>query len=448
MDKEIRHMARTNVATGANPSGTVSRARFLRQAGLGAAGVALGGALPQALNAGRAFAAVSFAKSQLNVTYWGTVTPKHYLLDVFNGFAKKNNLAVKYNPEPQVFGDLVQKFTTYLSSGYSGIDVLWLDEFMTATFSTAGWLVPLEDKIPREAVAAIGKPAVKLSTYNGHLYRLPGTAGAVVFFYRKDVFDKMRLSVPRTWQDIVKVGKQLTKGGRYGIGFAGKNGNTELFNEMCYWMGQAGADPLHLKTSGARTALKFVYDMLNVHKIMPPDTVSADYTSLEAAFVDGRIYMWPVWAGFYQRFITTTNFWKPGKVAVAAPPRGPVNNTTLADSWGWSISKYSKNQDMAAKFIQYVTAPQSEVTIAQTGSPPARVALLNNSRVQKAISYATFLERYNREHLTHPRPITAQAQRISDAFEAVVNRYLNKQIGLDAAINEAQQKIDQIQRLS
>src|SRR5918911_239264 len=411
MDKEIRHMARTDVATGADPSGTVSRARFLRQAGLGATGVALGGTLPQALNAGRAFAAVSFAGGQLNVTYSTNVVPKHYLLDVFNGFGKKYGVTVKYNPEPQVFGDLVQKFTTYLSSGYSGIDVLWLDEFMTATFSTAGWLGPLEDKIPREAVQAIGKPAVKLSTYNGHLYRLPGTAGAVVFFYRKDVFDKEGLSVPRTWQDIVKVGKQLTKGGRYGIGFAGKNGNTELFNEMCYWMGQAGADPLHLKTSGARTALKFVYDMLNVHKIMPPDTVSADYTSLQAAFLDGRFYMWPVWAGFYQQFITNKKFWKPGKVAVALPPRGPVNNT-------------------------------------HTGTLPARVALLSNPSVQKAISYAKFVELYNREHLTHARPITAQAQRISDAFEAVINRYLNKQIGLDAAINEAQQKIDQIQRLS
>jgi multiple sugar transport system substrate-binding protein len=441
-------MARTDVATGAKPSGTVNRAHFLRQAGLGATGLALGSALPQALHAGKAFAAVSFAKSQLNVTYWANQVPEHYLLEVFNGFGKKYGMAVKYNPEPQVFGDTVQKFTTYLSSGYSGIDLLWLDEFMTATFSTAGWLVPLENMIPREAVQAIGKPAVTLSTYNGHLYRLPGYAGAVVFFYRKDVFDKEGLSVPRTWQDIVKVGKQLTRGGRYGIGFAGKNGNTELFNEMCYWMGQAGADPLHLKTSGARTALKFVYDMLNTYKIMPPDTVSADYTSLQAAFLDGRFYMWPVWAGFYQQFITNKKFWKPGKVVVALPPRGPVNNSTLADSWGWSISKYSKNQDMAVKFIQYTESPQSEVTLAQTGRLPARVALLSNPSVQKAISYAKFVELYNREHLTRPRPITAQAQRISDAFEAVVNRYLNKQIGLDAAINEAQQKIDQIQRLS
>jgi hypothetical protein len=31
-------------------------------------------------------------------------------------------------------------------------------------------------------------------------------------------------------------------------------------------------------------------------------------------------------------------------------------------------------------------------------------------------------------------------------MEAVINRYLNKQIGLDAAINEAQQRIDQILR--
>jgi hypothetical protein len=60
--------------------------------------------------------------------------------------------------------------------------------------------------------------------------------------------------------------------------------------------------------------------------------------------------------------------------------------------------------------------------------------------------WAKYDAMYNKETTMRSRPITAQAQRISDAMEAVINRYLNKEISLDAAINEAQQRIDQIQQ--
>jgi len=421
-----------------------SRSHFLQQAGLGVAGLALGGALPSLLNPTGAHAALSFASGRLNVTYWTNVVPKKYLQAMFDGFAKKNNIAITYNALPAVFGDDVQKLTTALSSGYTGYDVLWLDDFMTGTFSSAGWLDPLESIIPREIQQSVPPATIKLSTYNGHLYRMPGNAGDVIFFYRKDLFDKAGLSVPRTWADIVKAGKALTKGGRYGIGFAGKNGNTELFNEMCYWMGQAGADPLHLKTTGARTALKFVYDMLNTYKIMPPDTVTADYTSLQAGFLDSRFAMWPVWDGFYGAFQADPRLAAPGRLGISVPPHGPMNNKTITAAWGWAISKYSKNKDMAAKFIEYAAGSGPEELLVRTGSAPARTSVLSIPSVKTTLHQAPYLELYAKQGLTNSRPITGQAQRVSDAFETVINQYLNKKITLDAAITEGQQRIDQV----
>src|SRR5437764_7975474 len=322
-------MVRTEVAHGAKPSSAVSRVRFRHQAGCGAAGSALGGALPQALNAERTFAAVSFTKSSLSVTYWATVTPKQAFMSVLNGFAKQHGLAVTFTPEPPDYASFVQKYTTYLSSGYTGLDAMWIDDFSVASWGTAGWLEPLEHRIPRETVAAHLPVAIKSSTYNGHLYRLSTHLDFVIFFYRKDLFDKEGLSAPRTWSDIVRAGKRLTRGGRFGIGMAGKSGTTELFNEIAYYLGQAGADPLHLKTQGARTALKFMYDLIHTYKVAPPDTPAADYTALLASFMDGRFAMWPVWDGFYGSFQANTRFWTHSTLAVALPPRGPANNSSL-----------------------------------------------------------------------------------------------------------------------
>ena len=173
----------------------------------------------------------------------------------------------------------------------------------------------LESLLSQADRAAVPAASLRLGTYNNHLYRVPANLGLPIFYYRKDLFDKAGLTVPRTWNDIVTAGIKLTKGGRYGIGFAGKNGNTQLFNELCYWMGQAGADPLHMKTKGARTTLQFIHDMLFKYKILPPDTVTADYTSLLAAFEDGRFAMWPTFDGFMEAFIADTKFWSSSKVS-------------------------------------------------------------------------------------------------------------------------------------
>ncbi|GAC1689283.1 MAG: hypothetical protein PVS3B1_28570 [Ktedonobacteraceae bacterium] len=425
-------------------SNIVSRRRLLQRTGQGAVGLAAGLALPELLAACGGSSGPGAGSSQsLTVAYWSNVTPEQELLSVFDGFAKKNNIKVNYFKLPQAFGDDVQKLTTYLSSGYTGLDVLWLDDFMTGTFSSAGWLMPIEKSIGQDNFSAIAPAELKLSTYNGHNYRLPANVGSVVFFYRKDLFDKEGIKVPTTWDEVVQAGLKLTKDGVYGIGFAGKSGNTQLFNEMCYWMGQAGADPLHLTTPGARQTLKFVYDLIHTHKIAPPDTVTADYTSLQTSFENGKIAMWPTWDGIYAAVKMFPNVAKNYQLAVAHPPKGPVNNGTIIANWGWAINKYSKNQDMAAKFIDYAASLPSEVTLAKTGSTPSRTAALSNPDVQKALPQTKDVADYVQSVELHYRPITPQAQRVSDAFEQVVNKYLNNQLDLDAAINQGQQAINQ-----
>ncbi len=426
----------------------VSRDRFLRQVGQGAIAGGAAAALPEVVGPIVARAASPAATRTLNVTWYSNVTPLHSWLTLLDGFGKQEGVHVNYIPLPSVFGDWVQKLTTALSTGYTGYDVLWIDDFMTATFSTAGWLEPLENSLPKGLPQTATPALVQTSTYNGHLYRMPGIADDVMFFYRKDLFDKAGLSVPRTWQDVVKAGKALTKGGRYGLGFAGKNGNTELFNELCYWMGQAGADPLHLKTPGARTALQFIYDMLHTSKILPPDTVTNDYTSLLAAFQDGRIAMWPVWDSLLGAALQGNARIARGALAIGLPPRGPVVGSTITGAGGWSISKYSPNKDLAVKFLEYVTTNAREATIAQLGYSPARTSALSIGSVAKTLPQAPYLASYARLNLTRNRPLGAQAQRISDALEAVINQYLNQHLTLDAAITTAQQQIDQIQQNS
>ncbi len=352
-------------------SDSMSRREMLQQAGRGAVALGAGLALPEILTAcggSSSGGSGSGGSNQLTVVYWTNVTPPQYLQQVFDGFSKKNNVKVNYFQLPQVFGDDVQKMTTYLSSGYTGLDVLWLDDFMTATFSNAGWLAPLESAISAESFSSIAPAQLNLSTYNGHKYRLPANLGTVIFFYRKDLFDKANISVPTTWDELVQAGQKLTKNGVYGLSIAGKNGNTELFNEMCYWMGQAGSDPLHMNTPEGKEALQFIHDLIHVQKIVPPDAVTADYTSIQTSFENGKVAMWICWDGLYASTDIFPTVAKNYTLGVAHPPKGPQNNGTIIANWGWAINKYSKNQAMAAKFIEYASSLDSEIILAKTGS--------------------------------------------------------------------------------
>lgn len=425
-------------------SGILSRRRLFQQAGRGAVGLAAGLTLPELIAAcGGSSGTSGSGSQQLTVVYWTNVTPPQDLQALFNGFSKQNNVKVNYFQLPQVFGDDVQKLTTYLSSGYSGLDVLWLDDFMTATFSNAGWLAPLDGVVAPENFSSIASAQLNLSTYNSHRYRLPANFGAVIFFYRKDLFDKAGISAPTTWDELVQAGLKLTKNGVYGIGLAGKNGNTELFNEMAYWMGQAGSDPLHMDSPGGRQALQYVYDLIHRYKIAPPDTVTADYTSLQTSFENGKLAMWITWDGIYSGVKVFPTVAKNYQLGVAHPPKGPQNNGTIIANWGWAINKYSKNQSMAAKFIDYAGSLQSEILMSKTGSTPSRTAALTNADVQKSLISAQYLADYVQNVNLHYRPITARAQRVSDAFEQVVNKYLNNQLTLDAAASQGQQAVNQ-----
>ncbi|GCF10603.1 ABC transporter substrate-binding protein [Dictyobacter arantiisoli] len=425
-------------------SQAMSRRSLLQRAGQGAAILTAGLTLPELIAAcGGTTGTVGSGPQQLTVAYWTSVVPEKELQAVFDGFAKQNNAKVTYFQLPQGFGDTVQKMTTYLSSGYAGLDVLWLDDFMTATFSNANWLAPLDGVVPASSFSAVADAQLKLSTYNGKHYRLPGNFGTVVFFYRKDLFDKEGISVPTTWDELVQAGIKLTKDGVYGLALAGKNGNTELFNEMCYWMGQAGGDPLHMNTPEAKEALQFVYDMLHKHKILAPSTVTDDYTSIQTSFENGKIAMWISWDGLYESTAVFPNVAKNYTLGVAHPPMGPKNNGTIIANWGWAINKYSKNPTMAGKFIEYATSIDSQIHLAKTGSTPPRTDALTNSEVQKALPQSKYDADYVKNVELHYRPITAHAQRVSDAFEQVVNKYLNNQIDLATAMSQGQAAVNQ-----
>ncbi len=99
-------------------------------------------------------------------------------------------------------------------------------------YINSGMVEPL-DAIEESLKAKYIPSALKAVTIDGHIYAVPwqGLTG-VLFFYRKDIFDKYGLKVPTTLEEFEAVCETLKDNKIIPIALAGKNKWTESFYYM------------------------------------------------------------------------------------------------------------------------------------------------------------------------------------------------------------------------
>src|SRR2546422_8035737 len=184
-----------------------ARREWLKLAGAGAAYAALGGAgvlsLPRTVLAGPKVI-------NLNFTVWSySIDTIQDNINKFQG-AYNGAITVKLNdvPWPQYHETMVNRLSskTALHVLYNGGD--WLPEF-----ARAGWVVPLEDYLPRArtfyAPKIVGY-ALQDMTYNGKMYGLPYYADITTFQYNAQLLkDKGVAKPPATWEELADQAKFL-----------------------------------------------------------------------------------------------------------------------------------------------------------------------------------------------------------------------------------------------
>ena len=130
-------------------------------------------------------------------------------------FEKLTGIKVQY--ETFTEDQYRQKVLLELAAGTGAVDVIH-----TATsneglkYWKSGWYEPLDEylKNPRLTdpgfdLADISKPALRGNTFDGKLVALPTTQQTTMLYYRKDLFDKLKLKVPQTFAELEEAAKKL-----------------------------------------------------------------------------------------------------------------------------------------------------------------------------------------------------------------------------------------------
>ncbi|MGW4637394.1 extracellular solute-binding protein [Sphaerisporangium sp. NPDC004334] len=289
------------------------------------------------------------------VTMWGWYPNTQLVVDNFN---KQNNEVQVCWTNVGQGGDEYQKFQTAISAGTGAPDVIMVEMDRIPTFQIQNALVDIR-KYGFDAVKAnYSEGAWKDVSVGEAVYGVPVDGGPLAMIYRKDVFDKYKITPPKTWDEYEKAAQKVKDAGGPHFGDLGANVPALLMALQI----QKGAapftyDPAQPKSIGVKLndqASKDVFDywggLAKKGLVGTQDQFTPEYIS---GVINGKYatYISAAWAPGYLTGAGVGKGKDTGKFAVAPLPQwDPANPVQV--NWGgsaFSVTSQAKNPELAAK---------------------------------------------------------------------------------------------------
>mgnify|MGYP000937820563 CR=1 FL=1 len=253
-------------------------------------------------------------------------------------------------------------------------------------FAQAGWYEPLDPFIQDTAQThsdwdlddfpeGVKRAAMEV---NGTTVVVPWEAQTLLFFYRKDLFEKHNLSVPTTFEELEDVVSKLHNPDErvYGISLRGAGLQTTTpFSAMLYGMGGSWLDENRkpaLNTPEAIEAMELYARLASNYG--PPGLVSNSWIQTGEIFGQGNAATLIDINIFVPTFENPETSAVAGKVGYAVVPAGPAGSQPFISGWGFAVNPFSSNKGPAWYFIQWATSKEMQKQAALTGQPVPRIS--------------------------------------------------------------------------
>ncbi len=237
------------------------------------------------------------------------------------------------------------------------------------------------------------KSTIDAVTINGKMYAIPYNTNVRVLLYRKDIFKKYGLSVPKTWSELVTTAASITKltdGKVYGFNFSSAVNDPRAFQEFMSWYFQvSNKDPMFKNENGTwvvtatksnlEKVLKLYRDLIYANKNYPavnPQDRGDNYTQEDLGYVSGQYAMvangpW-LWGRLNDNELSHTILASDTGIAALPIPAGGVHASYL-EVKPIMISRFSKHQTAAWDLLKFIVSKDAMARWAeQSGFLPAR----------------------------------------------------------------------------
>jgi multiple sugar transport system substrate-binding protein len=367
----------------------ITRRRFMRAVGQGGTigGLAAAGFNP--FGPARAQAPASF--SGQTISHWSFLSPtgkslREIAIKEIEGRFKDRtgiNVAVQVFPWQELGTKLIAAVQAGAPPDNARINLFHLKMILTADS-----LVNLDPYVSKTYSDEQKKDFVidftPAMVVNGSKWSMQLEAVPKALFVRKDWLAKAGLSAPKTWAELVTVGKAMTGEGKWGYMYGASktqlNQVETIFQPHIHGRGGKilnAADKAVFNDEASIASYRFLGDCVKKHKITPPQVISMTYDDVTDAFKAGRVGMIQEGAHRYSdvaKAIGVENL-ELAKVPSDDPARP---SPTIITGWGMGIPRGSQHPDASWEYIKYYMSDEAqEINARVAGTFPSRLSVLN-----------------------------------------------------------------------
>ena len=274
--------------------------------------------------------------------------------------------------------------------------VLPLEPFF-ANAALADPAYDMKDIIPiyLENLGLVGGPKGYLAGAGAKLYGLPYGAETSVLAYRRDVFAKLNLKVPETYEDFSKALRVLKD--QSGIGALTSRGQA---GHQCVHAWLLHLNPLgggifdeqwkpRFNDKAGVAALKFLQDVVATG---PAGIPGYGQGEANTAFLQGQAAMYLDSTSLAGAIADPTRSKVVGNVGWALHPAG-VKRASQSGGLGLVIPKNAKNADASFLLMQWLTSKPQDKAVAKLGGAPMRNSTMSDpDLVRQYPEYVVFKE--------------------------------------------------------
>lgn len=304
-----------------------------------------------------------------------------------------------------------------------------------------GTISPVE--YPDEVLDQFMPVAIEALYYDGKLWGLPFAYNSVALMYNKDLLPE----VPATFEELISVAKEMTHDGQYGLLW-------DLTNVYFDWpiFGGKGAyifgfddgfdvQDVGLANKGAVEALNILADMRKSG--MNPE--GTDYMVSNSLFMEGKV------AAVIDGAWALTGFRQAGVnygVAKIPPYADGSELAPLVSVSTYAVSAFSKNKELAAELIKFLTSHEVLLAIYQgTADLPPRKDVISHPAVATHPDASALAEQAAAGMPTPNVPeMNAVWQPFTDAVIAVLTGQADAESALEMSVEMIHEAIAEMHR--